>query len=53
MSVELSRVVLRCSTDPVKTDLEMICELCEGHLCDVQHEDTLDVLVSVATEHIC
>lgn len=53
MPADLSRIVLRCSNDPVKTDLEVICERCGGHLCDAEHGDTLKVLVAVATEHIC
>lgn len=39
--------------DPEKTDLEFIHDPCGEHLCDVQDDDTLRVLHSVARSHRC
>ena len=39
------------SDDSVKHDLELLCLRCAAHLCDVQHDDSLAVLVAVATDH--
>lgn len=41
----------RASSDPVKTDLELTCLLCGESVCDIEHEDTLNILVDVAIEH--
>ncbi|WP_396908067.1 hypothetical protein [Mycolicibacterium sp.] len=49
----LSGFTLKVSDDPVKVDLEMICEGCDSHLCDVESGDTLDVLVNMAVSHSC
>ncbi|MCM2430954.1 hypothetical protein [Streptomyces sp. RKAG337] len=42
---------LRCSDDPVKTDLELIHTTCGRRLCDVEHDDTLPALAGMVTEH--
>jgi hypothetical protein len=39
------------SDDMVKADLELTCLRCSLVLCDIEHDDTLSVLVSVATDH--
>lgn len=41
------------SDDGEKRDPEMRCTLCGEHLCDVEHGDTLDVIVAVADNHVC
>jgi hypothetical protein len=43
------RVVV--SSDPVKTDPELWCWLCDTHLCDIEAEDTMGVLLQVITDH--
>lgn len=43
----------RLADDPVKTELELTCTRCQAYLCDVEPDDDLYVLVSVATEHVC
>ena len=48
---ELRGFILRASTDCVKTDLELICEKCGAHLCDAQHDDSLETLAGVALDH--
>ncbi|MFE1190177.1 hypothetical protein [[Kitasatospora] papulosa] len=47
----LQHYVLRASTDPVKRDLELIHTTCGSHVCDAEHNDSLDVLVHVAGAH--
>ena len=42
----------RQSDDEVKRDLELIHVVCGKHLCDIEPEDTLGVLVSVAEDHL-
>lgn len=49
---ELSHFEARQSSDCVKRDLELTCNDCGLHLCDIQVDDTLDVLARTATEHI-
>lgn len=49
----LSPFEARTSTDPVKTDLELTCLNCGAVVCDVEHGDTLDVLVRTAADHRC
>lgn len=49
----LSGFTLKASDDPVKVDLELICERCDSRLCDAESGDTLDVLVDVAVSHSC
>lgn len=48
---DLSRYEARASDDPVKTDLELMCEDCGEHLCDIEHGDSIAVLVSVCNDH--
>ena len=43
--------VLRVSEDPVKVDLELICDDCGENLCDAQDGDELGVLVAVVDHH--
>lgn len=43
--------VLVSSDDPLKRDLELTCGKCNLHLCDVQSDDTLRVLVEMAKAH--
>jgi hypothetical protein len=50
----LTTVQARRSDDSVKTDLELICTQCPDDarpLCDIEHDDTLSVLVAVALHH--
>lgn len=49
----LERIVLQPADDSAKTDLELICERCNSHLCDAEAGDTLRVLASVALTHVC
>lgn len=37
--------------DDVKCDLELIHVPCGTHICDIEPDDTLGVLVSVAEDH--
>lgn len=39
------------SDDELKTDLELACTLCGEVLCDIEANDTLDVLARTALEH--
>ena len=48
---ELSGFVLLASTDSVKIDLELMCLACGAHICDAQHDDSLEVLASTALDH--
>lgn len=43
----------RRSDDEVKTDLELTCVLCGAVLCDIEHEDTVAVLMRVIDDHDC
>ena len=49
----MTNAVLRVSQDPAKVDLELVCDVCETHLCDAEHGDELATLVSVAESHRC
>lgn len=51
--LRLDEVALRASEDCAKTDLEVVCERCDEHLCDAEAGNTLAVLVSVAHHHRC
>ena len=51
MSDVLGQFRLQASDDPVKTDLELTCQRCGMHVCDVEHGDTLLVLVETAERH--
>jgi hypothetical protein len=48
----LSRAVCRVSSDPVKRDLELRCIVCDEHLCDVQHGDTIETLALLTLDHV-
>lgn len=42
------------STDDVKRDLELThVDGCGAVVCDVEHDDTLSSLVSMAADHVC
>lgn len=47
----LEQFVARQSDDDVKTDLELIHEPCGKQVCDIQHGDSLAVLVRTALGH--
>ncbi|MFE5342590.1 hypothetical protein ACFQ80_20375 [Isoptericola sp. NPDC056578] len=53
MTLTPSHFEARRSDDPVKTDLELTCTACESVLCDVEHGDSIEVLLSVAEGHVC
>lgn len=36
-----------------KIDLELCCEKCGETVCDIEHADTLDVLMRTALDHVC
>lgn len=42
----------RASDDPAKRDLELTCTMCGAVLCDIEHGDTLSVLMSMGREHM-
>jgi len=48
---ELRNFTLRASSDIVKTDLELTCERCGHHICDAQHDDSLETLAGTALDH--
>ena len=48
----LSRVVALESDDVVKRDLELTCTACGTVLCDIEHGDSLDVLIRTAAPHV-
>lgn len=45
--------VAKASDDAVKTDLELRCVYCDEHMCDIEHGDTLAVLIRVVGDHEC
>lgn len=45
--------VAKVSDDEVKTDLELCCDRCGAVICDIEHGDTLRVLVSMTQDHAC
>lgn len=49
----LREFVARAPADSVKTDLELIHDRCRDRVCDVEPDDTLDVLVGMASDHRC
>ena len=49
----LSQFTARQSSDDVKRDLELTCDKCGEHLCDIEHGDSLAVLAQVALDHFC
>jgi hypothetical protein len=42
---------LHGSDDPVKLDLELICDLCGEHIVDAEDGDSLQVLVEAVEDH--
>lgn len=48
----LYQFIARQSEDEVKRDLDLICDVCGAHLCDIEPDDRLAVLVSVAMDHL-
>lgn len=40
------------SDDYVKRDLELRCQVCDRHLCDVQDDDELGNLAEMALDHL-
>lgn len=49
----LSEFEARVADDEVKSDLELVHVPCGTHVCDIEHEDTIEVLVNVANNHTC
>ena len=49
----LSQFEARTSDDEVKRDLELTCRSCDEVLCDIEHGDSLDVLVRTVADHSC
>ncbi|WP_336794164.1 hypothetical protein [Gordonia malaquae] len=47
-----ANTTIQTSNDPVKTDLELTCDLCGTALCDVEDGDSLNALASTADEHL-
>jgi len=41
----------RQSDDEVKRDLELICDDCDEHVCDIEHGDGLAILAMTALSH--
>lgn len=41
----------KASDDAAKQDLELICDTCGKHLCDVEHGDSQRVLADVTADH--
>jgi hypothetical protein len=40
-------------TDPLTDDPDLVCQGCGERVCTVEHGDTLEVLVGVASDHVC
>ena len=51
--VDLHQFEVKHSDDGAKHDMELHCTRCGEHLCDVEHGDTLDILVGMARDHAC
>jgi hypothetical protein len=51
MEINLWEFEARQSDDDVKRDLELIHTVCGTHVCDIEPDDVLAVLVSVAEDH--
>lgn len=49
----LALVVVTRDGDPAQFDPFLACSNCSAHLCTVEEQDTLDVLVAVAQAHEC
>lgn len=50
---DLGAFIARQSEDIAKLDLELTCGECGTVICDIQADDNLRSLVSVAEDHIC
>ena len=50
--LRMELITIRSSDDPVKMDMELTCGRCTGVICDVEHDDTLDLLMRTATSHL-
>lgn len=37
----------------VDADMHLVCDTCDARLCEVEVDDSLDVLVSIALVHAC
>jgi hypothetical protein len=48
---ESMNATLHGSDDPVKLDLELICDLCGEHIVDAEDGDSLQVLVEAVEDH--
>lgn len=51
--VDLYGYEARVCDDTAKTDLELVHDACGVTVCDIEHGDTLDVLVRVVIDHVC
>lgn len=63
MTIPYEHAIIRASDDPAKRDLELWCWLCEHEalsadsnaetilLCDVEHDDNLDILMALFRDH--
>lgn len=49
----LARFEALQSDDTVKRDLELTCRDCNTVICDIEHEDTLEILAGAALDHEC
>jgi hypothetical protein len=49
----LRNAVIAVSDDPAKSDMELRCETCGSHVCDVENWDSLLVLARTFSDHIC
>lgn len=50
---ELDGFELRASGDAAKRDLELVCTVCDAHICDAEPDDTLSSLARMAAGHTC
>lgn len=50
--LRMELITIRTSNDPAKMDMELTCGRCTGVICDVEHDDTLDLLVRTAEGHL-
>lgn len=53
MSVGLGHVSFTWNDDPAQREPFMVCGRCGAKLCTIEENDSLSVIVSVATEHTC
>ncbi|WP_020525165.1 hypothetical protein [Catelliglobosispora koreensis] len=50
--IDLSVFEICAPADMAKVDDELRCAACDVALCDVEHEDSLSLLVNVAIAHL-